>query len=470
MNPHHFSWLQVRGTTRVAFVVLACAAWLVGCGGGATNDTQVDTDDHSRFVSAEECGRCHSRQYGEWRQSMHAYSAISPVFQALEVHMLESGTLEDDPDLCRSCHAPLEGLEGGDIFSETTQRTIAEEGVTCEVCHRAQPGEDPRLGNVSLDLRPGPDKYGPFVSDIFDSHGNVQSDFSTSSELCASCHEVFVGDVQIHSPYTEYVGSPSDLAGERCEDCHMSHTQGVLSSRPEGWAVWPPREGASPERSLSSHRFIGPDYSLIDAFPYPENPESNPLAQEEHFEEVVAFLKRSIAIKAASVNQENGAWTIDVTLENLIAAHNVPTGLAAERQLWLHVWLEDAAGEVLAASGDLDANGDLRDHFSADVQAGSVLADDQLVNLQSVSWKDTENGAEEVLVGFQADRIESRGLKPLEERTVRYRFEDVPGAVKAHVRLRYRNLSPALFRLIGLEDLVDRIRIVDLDEKLGLAQ
>ena len=52
--------------------------------------TSVDTAPDSgevapsaSFESAAVCGECHSRQYGEWQQSMHAYAALSPVFDAM---------------------------------------------------------------------------------------------------------------------------------------------------------------------------------------------------------------------------------------------------------------------------------------------------------------------------------------------------------------------------------------------------
>jgi len=63
--------------------------------------------------------------------------------------------------------------------------------------------------------------------------------------------------------------------------------------------------------------------------------------------------------------------------------HAVPTGLDAERPVWLHVTVKDAAGRTVLESGDLDPNGDVRDLQSAYVRNGERPLDPQLFNLQS---------------------------------------------------------------------------------------
>ena len=72
-----------------------------------------------------------------------------------------------------------------------------------------------------------------------------------------------------------------------------------------------------------------------------------------------------------------------VEFRNGTDGHNVPTGFDAERLVWLHVTVTDAAGTVVFESGDLDPNGDVRDSHSVYVHDGELPADDQLFSLQS---------------------------------------------------------------------------------------
>lgn len=50
-------------------------------------------------MSAEACGRCHRKEYAEWKASAHSRSVTEPVFAA---------AFKAEPRvLCRSCHSPL---------------------------------------------------------------------------------------------------------------------------------------------------------------------------------------------------------------------------------------------------------------------------------------------------------------------------------------------------------------------------
>lgn len=64
-----------------------------------------------------------------------------------------------------------------------------------------------------------------------------------------------------------------------------------------------------------------------------------------------------------------------VEFRNGTAGHNVPTGIDAERFVWLHVTVTDAAGTVVVQSGDLAPQGDVRDGHSVYVHDGALPAD-----------------------------------------------------------------------------------------------
>ena len=114
----------------------------------------------------------------------------------------------------------------------------------------------------------------------------------------------------------------------------MGSVPGTVSERPvEPIAVV---EGkVYPDRERSSHRFIGPDYSLLDEFPYPDDLEKSQQAQQEMFEQITVLLRNAIELGDVKVDRSNGAPVLSVTMQSLTSGHNVPTGFTSERQLWL---------------------------------------------------------------------------------------------------------------------------------------
>ena len=93
---------------------------LIACGSenseedtSSPGDTEIGADssvDHPtgppNYQSAEVCAECHPRQYSEWRQSMHSYAAVSPVFEAMNAKALRDSS-GDVGTFCTGCHAPV---------------------------------------------------------------------------------------------------------------------------------------------------------------------------------------------------------------------------------------------------------------------------------------------------------------------------------------------------------------------------
>jgi hypothetical protein len=93
-------------------------------------------------IRASDCGVCHKAIYAEWRKSAHANALVDPQFQvewAKDRHLW----------LCLNCHVPLTnqqtsvvtGVHDGDLHrpvaepNPTYDSGLAEEGITCAVCH-----------------------------------------------------------------------------------------------------------------------------------------------------------------------------------------------------------------------------------------------------------------------------------------------------------------------------------------------
>ena len=348
------------------------------------SDTGYNVAEHANYESAEKCAECHPVHYDEWRQSMHAYAAKSPVFDAMAAKAYRD-TSGEIGTFCTGCHSPFGEAEGENGALDASERSdLSLEGVSCDYCHTAVE-HDGQIGNNQLINLPGELKLGPFDDASDDEHPSLQSDFITSPEFCGSCHDVYkFPGLQIEQAYTEYATSPSAMSGQRCQDCHMSPIPGQDTQRTTG-PIAVVDGIAYPDREMSSHRFVGPDYSLIDDFPYPDDLEASAAAQAEYKEQVQVLLENSVQIQSVRAEMMDDGRTAEiiVTLESLVAGHNVPTGFTSERQLWLHITAQNPAGDILWETGDLDSDGNLKDHHGHDVIEEIEEEDLNLVNLQS---------------------------------------------------------------------------------------
>ncbi len=252
----------------------------------------------------------------------------------------------------------------------------------------------------------------------------------------------------------------------------MSAVPGAPSERPIGRAAVV--DGVeTPDRELSSHRFIGPDYSLIDSFPYPDDPVATAAAQEDMRNQIEVLLKNAVRIGDIQLDESESGSELRVTIQSLTSGHRVPTGFTSERQLWVSIDVIEN-GEFVWRSGDLDSYGDLRDELSWEVIAGTVAHDDQLVNFQSKNLvrsnlnliDDEVAEVNEVVFPFDATYIHRNSLKPLESRQLVYSLPTLASDAEIRVRLRYRNLPPYMLRALQLDELVERLRIVDIDEQV----
>jgi len=80
---------------------------------------------------------------------------------------------------------------------------------------------------------------------------------------------------------------------------------------------------------------------------------------------------------------DNHALQFRVLVYNGTDGHGVPTGFDAERIVFVRAMVFNAVGKLLFISGNLDANGDLRDSHSSFVHNGLIPPDRQLFSLQT---------------------------------------------------------------------------------------
>lgn len=467
------------------------------------------------FLPSSACQTCHPKQYAEWRTSMHAYAQHSPVFLAFNDYVLKAsgGSLGT---FCDRCHTPI-GISSGESPIEPNDKRsdVALDSVGCMVCHsqHLNNAESSGLLPVPIPGDPEPTVYGPYYGSnepgapedpavrlIKTPHESRHSPLFTSANLCGACHDVFSPDgFRIEEAYSEWKNGPYARRGIVCENCHMGPEPGKPFARSEytyDYIVDPAIFPNAPKRYRSNHRFTGPDYSLLKAFGQSDlNLDDAAFASlERHLEtERVTLLQNAstMAVENPAHVARGGTIPVRVAVTNSGAGHNLPTGFASERQLWLEVIATDASGKQIFVSGNYDQYDDLRDWESKAVQDGTAPLDRDLFNREAdfvlTDFRGTQaNGISTTnrllgpvpfitpptsatfLQGLPfAGRVFKRGIPPLETVSTDYDVrvpEDAKGPVQISVRLRYRNFPAHFLRDLGVGDLVPKLRIADLHE------
>ncbi len=542
--------------------LLGLAAWLLlACGQDSAPAKRLARREGvsvSPIVrsSAEQCGQCHPRQAAEWSQSVMGHSAVSPMFNALELMIEEqvgrhagcedgAGVLRKGasdgacfqpgsghritgaggPGWCVNCHAPADNLESSmppwSRFRATSRRSVREsisplarEGITCVACHQLRHADagSARAGNpswrsfltgIEYPSRPE-DRFGlfgiansayRFDATMFSVPGAAPlsveraarahawkpgahrrpseetARYMRSSEMCGSCHDVrlFGADVlgaqrgerfkRLRNAYSEWRSwsQSEQLAGRRaasCQDCHMSTFPGVCvpASGEANTRFCPPgmqfeardpgRRGVGPEAAdsptlspVASHYFTSVDLPFVG----PSPAASHELPGVDVFGTPLsarlrrnALLARAVKMSMGDVRRAAGRLRVPIVLQNVGAGHRVPAGFSQERELWVHLRVEDATGRRIYEVGRTEGDDeDLRDKIFIRVNTDPASVDGQgrprgLFGADVVDGPDVPAWKREAGV----DRWVGHGLINLQNgflRCVRCRHEPVNG-------------------------------------------
>lgn len=389
----------------------------------------------------EYCATCHPQQYFQWRGSMHAHSAVDPLFQACNAKAQEE-TGGKIGDLCVGCHIPI-GARTGEAkggFDPDRLSPLAASGVSCEFCHKVsgpKEGTHPSNGSLawSTDMALRGNLPDPRSSP---SHESVTTGFLGESEFCGRCHDVRIGDEILEKTYAQWSASIHRDRATRCQDCHMLRYSGRAA------VDGPFRD------TLRRHEFPGVSVPLV-RFP-------NRGHQREMIEEMLRGAVR-LSVFPPRVVEAGGELVLAVAVKNVGAGHNVPTGFSTKRQMWIEVTVEDPSGTPLFLSGHTDADGNLLDHHSR-----HAPGEDPSLALFADRFVDSEG--REVPFLWRAARLDERSLAPMEERTAVYRTrvpESLDGrTVRCRVRVLFRPFAPWALAELGLESLATEVQIWEM--------
>ncbi len=485
------------------------------------------------FPPAEDCKECHLTIYNQWKASIHAHAMNGPLMIVQNNADLRTSLSNVPPDIkrfCINCHGPVDALH--DLTDQTLPMpngALGNQGVTCTVCHQfakePQPGTAGQASKFQQNFTSGRTFYGPYSDAVGNAYHKSRGTtvFDHPENICVGCHNVTFdrnGDGNIQKGVDLVLQTTNDEFAEyqarggtsTCVTCHMPATQGRLADHAD---IPLEQDFAAPTRTVHDHGFVGVDPALGEA-------DDAQRAQRE------AFLKfaASIAFDNGDPKLANGKLTFKINISNQ-TGHNLPTGFAFARQLWLEVIVKDKSGEVLFSSGVLakpsndlcvdSTFGEDSNPFKS-VIAGCTEVDTNLVLLQLklvdkisvagdasgaplkdehgdrvvIQSKDGKESTEQYIEGGgvarkrAVDKSSMAPLRPAETRGYEYLAPLVTARAgvsqsgSVSVRLLFRNLPPYFLRGLGshqqaseplkIAPFVDKLRVVEvarLDAKYG---
>jgi hypothetical protein len=330
---------------------------------------------------AAACGTCHATIYQEWRQAMHSNAMVSPVMIS-ETNQVIAGPLADVPNpdytkFCINCHSPtVAAVATGDGLpqADTTQWR---DGVSCTTCHQFNGTSALASGGFTAGMQQGYNTGTTYFGDLTGPAGNrfhtseTGNDYTNPNVLCKNCHEVWIDrnldgieekgiDLVLQETWDEYQDYKNFGGQETCVSCHMPAIPG-LTRVADGAQIPNDQYTVAPDRVVHDHSFVGPDHLLDNA--------TQTAAQ---------LAARTTLLQSAAAiefdrdkfgDNGNGGLGVDIFISNVGAGHNLPSGFAFARQMWLEIKSIDVNGNLV------DSSGVLADPAGDDLCDGSTLDD-----------------------------------------------------------------------------------------------
>ena len=149
------------------------------------------------FVSAEQCGRCHTEIYAEWKASYHGQAMVDPLFLELSADV--------NKEECIRCHAPVP-LREVDFQTPIARTERREDAISCLSCHQT------REGGMA----------GPFEGLRGACNPVYDPDQRDVVKMCFGCHNQHdTGNEWLAGPWSPEAPEPRKKPATTCLDCHM---------------------------------------------------------------------------------------------------------------------------------------------------------------------------------------------------------------------------------------------------------
>lgn len=288
----------------VIFIAVSSLSIVASGGNGLQRSsaaTTADSDGGARinpdgYTSARVCGSCHVDIYNSWKNSLHAYSLIDPIFDTAYMQAIKDGG-EEARRMCLHCHAPMTMMNGDYDLSLGVTR----EGVSCDFCHTVKSVHlDGREKPFTTDVSPV--KRGVIKKAESPAHEVAFSELHGKAEFCGGCHNHSNSHgATIMGTYEEWRKGPYATEGIQCQDCHMTLSSGKVVSEIYGKET----------DKIHLHSLIHDSNQLRDA----------------------------LKVEMTDARRGRDGLAVEVVVENVGSGHMVPTGIPT-REVVLDVTVE----------------------------------------------------------------------------------------------------------------------------------
>jgi len=182
--------------------------------------------DKEASLAPEACGSCHTRQYADWKESLHS-KAMGPGPWGQIVDLTRNSP--EEAVQCMTCHAPLSeqgslaataGQGDKEAYEKNPDLQLHLMGITCAACH------------VRQNRRFGPPKAEGSAATKYPagmpSHGGAErTPYLEKAGFCKDCHQfdpensLLVNGKPMQDTYREWKESIWGKGEAACQDCHM---------------------------------------------------------------------------------------------------------------------------------------------------------------------------------------------------------------------------------------------------------
>lgn len=282
-------------------------------------DEEVRKLKYSDFQTPIYCGAaCHKDLYRQWEQSMMAH-AFTHEWDEIEYFDLALPHAKLDPKVaeveagCNGCHSPMAYLTGDIPPKRPSEKTRANESVSCDVCHSITGFKGDTPYNFNYTVNPGKTKYNSRMGDVGSPNHKIEvNPIMKTGDFCGICHnEMSPYGVWVKSTHLEWKEGPYSKENVHCQDCHMPKAKGVKASMGKIYD------------DVRQHLFNGAHdkgklRGVIEMKVYPDFTECEP----------------------------GDVLKLSVTLFNQKTGHKFPSGSVEDRLVWLNLEAIDSKGTV----------------------------------------------------------------------------------------------------------------------------